>query len=76
MLTSGRLNPACSSQSFAVSEQKQAIGSLERWLDLFSKTLENHCSEADAAAWEITARRMGFAMSSRLGFGEPVHLLP
>ncbi len=46
------------------------------WLDLFATTLRRHCDEPDAAAWEATARRMGFAMSARLGFGEHVQLLP
>jgi len=48
----------------------------ERWLNLFAKTLASHCSEADAAAWDATARRMGFAMASRLGFGDHPDLLP
>ena len=30
----------------------------------------------DKAAWEATARRMGFAMASRLGFGDHNELLP
>jgi hemoglobin len=47
-----------------------------RWLDLFSKTVAGHCSMEDAAAWEATARRMGFAMSARLGCGEQPDLLP
>ncbi|MCB1021857.1 MAG: group III truncated hemoglobin [Bryobacterales bacterium] len=47
-----------------------------KWLTLFSKTLSRHCAPDDAAAWERTARRMGFAMSSRLGFGEIEDLLP
>ena len=58
----------------AVSEL--SAGHFERWLDLFATTLETHCSEADKAAWEATARRMGFAMASRLGFGEDAELLP
>ena len=50
-----------------------AVGGLSaehfrRWLELFSQTLAKHCTTADAAQWETTARRMGFAMSSRLGF--------
>jgi hemoglobin len=62
-------------------EKHQAVLELsaahfERWLDIFAKTLETHCSEADKAAWEATARRMGFAMASRLGFGEHADLLP
>lgn len=62
-------------------EKHQAIselsaGHFERWLNLFAETLENHCTEADKAAWEATARRMGFAMASRLGFGEDPSLLP
>ena len=62
-------------------EKHQAVPELsaahfERWLDLFAKTLETYCSEADKAAWEGTARRMGFAMASRLGFGEHAELLP
>lgn len=47
-----------------------------RWLNLFAETLETHCSAPDRAAWEATARRMGFAMASRLGFGEHADLLP
>ncbi len=45
------------------------------WLNLFAETLSAHCSQADKAAWEATARRMGFAMASRLGFGEHPELL-
>ena len=48
----------------------------QRWLELFSETLGAHCAPADAEAWEATARRMGFAMSSRLGFREIDGLLP
>lgn len=48
----------------------------ERWLNLFSTTLEAHCNEADKLAWEATARRMGYAMASRLGFGEHTEMLP
>lgn len=56
-------------------EKHQALPELsarhfEHWLDLFAKTLEAHCSAPDKAAWEATARRMGFAMAARLGFGE------
>ncbi len=51
-------------------------GHFERWLNLFAETLDAHCSEADKAAWLATARRMGFAMASRLGFGENPDLLP
>lgn len=46
-----------------------------RWLELFVETLARHCSQDDSAAWEATARRMGFAMSSRLGLGERPDLL-
>ena len=46
-----------------------------RWLDLFSETLAAYCSADDAAAWEATVRRMGFAMSSRLGFDQQPELL-
>jgi len=53
-----------------------SAGHFERWLNLFAETLETHCSAADKAAWEATARRMGFAMASRLGFGEHPNLLP
>ena len=61
-------------------EKHQAIPELsaahfERWVDLFAKTLETHCSEPDKAAWEAAARRMGFAMASQLGFGEHAELL-
>ena len=45
------------------------------WLDLFGETLRDHCSPSDRDAWEATARRMGFAMASRLGFGEHEELL-
>lgn len=48
----------------------------KNWLNLFAETLGDHCSETDKAAWEATARRMGFAMSARLGFGEHPDLLP
>ena len=47
-----------------------------KWLALFSETLAKHCAPADAAAWEATVRRMGFAMSSRLGFRHIEDLLP
>lgn len=47
-----------------------------RWLDLFSQTLARHCDPDDAATWEATARRMGFAMSSRMGFRQIEDLLP
>ena len=47
-----------------------------KWLELFSETLGVHCAPADAEAWEATARRMGFAMSSRLGFRQVEDLLP
>lgn len=47
-----------------------------RWLNLFSQTLARHCEPADAAAWEATARRMGFAMSSHMGFRQIEDLLP
>jgi hemoglobin len=47
-----------------------------KWLALFSETLGAHCAPADAAAWEATARRMGFAMSSRLGSRQIEDLLP
>lgn len=46
------------------------------WLNLFGETLRDHCSAEDAQAWEATARRMGFAMSWRLGLGENEALLP
>ena len=46
------------------------------WLELFSGILAEHCSADDASAWELTARRMGFAMASRMGLGEPIELLP
>jgi hemoglobin len=46
-----------------------------KWLALFSETLTKHCDPTDAAAWEATARRMGFAMSSRLGFRQIEDLL-
>jgi hemoglobin len=46
-----------------------------RWLELFSKTLGRHCNAQDAATWEAMVRRMGFAMSYRLGFGERADLL-
>ncbi len=47
-----------------------------RWLAVFSDTLAKHCAPSDAMAWEATARRMGFAMSARLGLGEHGDLLP
>ena len=47
-----------------------------RWLDLFAETLRRHCSPSDATAWEAMVRRMGFAMTYRLGFGERADLLP
>lgn len=47
-----------------------------RWLDLFAVTLSRHCNPRDAATWEAMVRRMGFSMSSRLGFGERSDLLP
>ena len=53
-----------------------SAGHFERWLNLFAETLKSHCSQPDKAAWEATARRMGFAMASRLGFGEHTELLP
>lgn len=46
------------------------------WLNLFGETLQAHCKPQDAKAWEATARRMGFAMSHRLGLGENESLLP
>ena len=46
------------------------------WLDLFGETLREHCQPKDAEAWEATARRMGFAMSYRLGLGQNEALLP
>jgi hemoglobin len=57
----------------AISEL--SAGHFERWLNLFADTLESHCSAADKAAWEATARRMGFAMASRLGFGRHTELV-
>lgn len=62
-------------------ERHQALPELsaahfERWLNLFAETLASHCSPTDMAAWEATARRMGFAMTARLGFGEHAELLP
>lgn len=47
-----------------------------RWLDLFETVLAEHCTPADAQAWAATARRMGFAMSCRLGLGQNEDLLP
>lgn len=58
----------------AISEL--SAGHFERWLNLFAETLATHCTESDKTAWEATARRMGFAMASRLGFGEDPRLLP
>lgn len=46
-----------------------------RWLDLFSVTVAQHCTPQDAAAWDAAARRMGFALSSRLGLGLRSELL-
>jgi hemoglobin len=51
-------------------------GHFRKWLELFSDALGAHCAPADAEAWEAAARRMGFAMSSRLGFREIEDLLP
>lgn len=48
----------------------------QRWLELFTDTLRRHCGPEDAITWEATVRRMGFAMSYRLGFGERTDLLP
>ena len=47
-----------------------------RWLELFGETLRRHCTPDDAVTWEAMVRRMGFAMSYRLGFGERTDLLP
>ncbi len=47
-----------------------------KWLEIFSQTLAQQCSREDAVAWEAAARRMGFAMSSRLGFDRVDDLLP
>ncbi|MEX2303704.1 MAG: group III truncated hemoglobin [Bryobacterales bacterium] len=62
-------------------EQHRAVPELSgdhfaRWLDLFAETLARHCNQHDAATWEAMVRRMGFAMSYRLGFGERANLLP
>jgi hemoglobin len=55
--------------------QELSADHFRRWLDLFSETLAAYCSAEDAAAWETTARRMGFAMSARLGFGQHPELI-
>jgi hemoglobin len=47
-----------------------------RWLELFTETLQRHCAPKDATTWEAMVRRMGFAMSYRLWFGERADLLP
>jgi hemoglobin len=62
-------------------EKHQAVPELSgdhfaRWLKLFSETLGRNCNPHDAATWETMVRRMGFAMSYRLGFGERADLLP
>ncbi len=62
-------------------EAHQAVAELRgehftRWLDLFAETLRQHCQPQDARGWETTVRRMGFAMSARLGLGERPDLLP
>ncbi len=58
-------------------EQVEGLGGehFARWLELFAETVAGHCSPADAEAWETVARRMGFAMSYKLGFGECEELL-
>lgn len=47
-----------------------------RWLELFAEVLRRHCTPEDAITWEAMVRRMGFAMSYRLGHGERADLLP
>lgn len=53
-----------------------SVERFERWLNLFEATLRDHCEPADAEAWALTARRMAFAMSHRLGLVRNEVLLP